>query len=72
MTRKHFEAIAHELALVESGLPAANPAIRRIWHETCLGMAKVCHAANNRFDGYKFFCACGVDKDQARYLAAFV
>ena len=56
MTRQHFEEIASELKRVSAS------------HETCVAMARACMRFNPNFAVYLFFCACGIDADEAKDL----
>lgn len=51
MTRKHFIAMAQEIALIED-LAARKQAAQ--------AFSAVARAVNRRFDSTKFFTACGV------------
>ncbi len=57
MTRKHFEALAHELKIQkpETDLGRAQ------WEYDCRAVANACAASNGRFDRGRFLRACGVE-----------
>ena len=57
MSKKHFEALAAQIALIEdikARLDAAE------------AVAKVCQQFNSCFDSTRFFLACGIDIRSAK------
>ena len=65
MTRKHFEAIAHELRLTKPSFVLNDKeqkygAEYRQWRKDVDAIASVCRQLNSRFDRDRFLLACGV------------
>lgn len=67
MTRKHFQAIAEQLADLRPTNPQDWVSIGSalaMWSDCVYRMANVGEAANPRFDRDKFYAACGmIDAD---------
>ncbi len=58
MSRKHFAALAAELANVK---PDPSDTVARVqWMRTVRAVGNACYAANGRFDRDRFERACGI------------
>ena len=69
MTRKHFEAIAANLAdLRDAACQEFNG--KNVWWAACEAMAAACNRFNHNFDCYKFLLACGWETEDARKASA--
>lgn len=59
MTRKHFNKLAYELAMVEPQREGSEE--WKAWERSCYAVSKVCWEENGNFDRPRFLEACRYD-----------